>query len=230
MELKNLSNNKQKSDYRVLKTVLVICLIIIISTVVMLKRTANLVNERSVSKFITVEERLEPFGKVNLSQSTPEIVPSFVIKNEPAKEADSEPMPTEPLVVKLLSGSEHTVKMVNVGSSGTMVFDPPVIKVSLGDTIHFKAADFAHNSVSVPNMIPNGANSWSGLLNEDISVTLDTEGVYVYQCDPHLMMAMVGIIQVGNAVNLEEIKEISTTFKKNFIMNSERFDSYLARL
>ena len=43
-------------------------------------------------------------------------------------------------------------------------------------------------------------------------------------------MAMVGIIQVGNAVNLEEIKEISTTFKKNFIMNSERFDSYLARL
>ena len=66
MELKNLSNNKQKSDYTVHKIVLVICLTITLSTVVMLKITAALVKERSVSKFITIESRLEPFGKVNM--------------------------------------------------------------------------------------------------------------------------------------------------------------------
>ena len=66
MELKNLSNNKQKSNYTVHKIVLVICLTITLSTVVMLKITAALVKERSVSKFITIESRLEPFGKVNM--------------------------------------------------------------------------------------------------------------------------------------------------------------------
>ena len=30
-----------------------------------------------------------------------------------------------------------------------------------------------------------------GGMNQDISVTLNKEGVYVYQCDPHAMMAMV---------------------------------------
>jgi pseudoazurin len=111
-----------------------------------------------------------------------------------------------------------------------MVFDPAVIKVSVGDTIHFKATDFAHNSVSVPNMIPNGATSWTGLLNEDISIQLDNEGIYVFQCDPHLMMAMIGVIQVGDAVNYEEIKQTSINFQKNFMMNADRLDDYLGRL
>ena len=56
-------------------------------------------------------------------------------------------------------------------------------------------------------MIPEGASGWNGAINMDISVTLDTEGVYVYQCDPHIMMAMIGVIQVGEPVNINEIKE-----------------------
>ena len=53
---------------------------------------------------------------------------------------------------------------------------------------------------------PDGANSWAGAISQDISVVMDTEGVYVYQCDPHVMMAMVGVIQVGEATNLDDIK------------------------
>ena len=64
----------------------------------------------------------------------------------------------------------------------------------------------------------------------DISVTLDTEGVYVYQCDPHVMMAMIGVIQVGEAVNLNEVKEASQKIKSNFVMNAERIDTYLSQL
>ena len=33
-----------------------------------------------------------------------------------------------------------------MGTDGAMVFEPAVIKVSVGDTIHFKATDAAHNS------------------------------------------------------------------------------------
>ena len=132
--------------------------------------------------------------------------------------------------VELSEGSEHTVKMLNSGEGGQMIFEPAVLKVSVGDTIHFKASDMSHNSASVDGMLPDGAESWSGQMNMDISVTLDTEGVYVYQCDPHVMMAMIGIIQVGEAVNMNEIKTASNSLKSSFVMNAERIDTYLSQL
>ncbi len=132
--------------------------------------------------------------------------------------------------VELSEGSEHTIKMLNSGEGGQMIFEPAVIKVSLGDTINFKAVDMSHNSASIDGMVPEGAEDWTGQMNMDISVTLDTEGVYVYQCDPHVMMAMIGVIQVGEAVNLDEIKEASTKLKQSFVMNPERIDTYLSQL
>ena len=132
--------------------------------------------------------------------------------------------------VELSEGSEHTVKMLNSGEGGQMIFEPAVLKVSVGDTIHFKASDMSHNSASIDGMLPDGAESWSGQMNMDISVTLDTEGVYVYQCDPHVMMAMIGVIQVGEAVNMSEIKTASNSLKTSFVMNAERIDTYLNQL
>ena len=132
--------------------------------------------------------------------------------------------------VELSEGSEHTVKMLNSGDGGQMIFEPAVLKVSVGDTIHFKAADMSHNSASIDGMLPDGAESWSGQMNTDISVTLNTEGVYVYQCDPHVMMAMIGVIQVGEAVNMNEIKTASNNLKSSFVMNADRIDTYLSQL
>lgn len=132
--------------------------------------------------------------------------------------------------VELSQGSEHIVKMLNTGEGGQMIFEPAVIKVSIGDTIHFKATDMSHNSASVEGMVPSGASSWAGQLNQDISVTLDTEGVYVYQCDPHAMMAMIGVIQVGNAVNMDEVKQASQNYKSTFVMNADRIDNYINQL
>ena len=132
--------------------------------------------------------------------------------------------------VELSEGSEHVVKMLNSGDGGQMIFEPAVIKVSLGHTIHFKATDMSHNSASVQGMVPSGAASWAGPMNQDISVTLDTEGVYVYQCDPHAMMAMIGVIQVGDAVNMDEIKQASQNYRSTFVMNAERIDNYLNQL
>ena len=120
--------------------------------------------------------------------------------------------------------------MLNSGADGAMVFEPAVIKVSVGDTIHFKAVDMSHNSASLEGMMPEGASAWSGQMNKDISVKLDSEGVYVYQCDPHAMMAMVGVIQVGEAINLSAVKEAAASKKSSFIMNSSRLETYLSQL
>ena len=124
--------------------------------------------------------------------------------------------------------AEHTVKMLNNGEGGMMVFEPAVLSVNVGDTVNFVATDMAHNSAST--LIPAGAKPWKGMMSKDISVTLDTEGVYVYECTPHKMMAMIGVIKVGNATNLDEIKQKSASVKSAFVMNNDRLDKYLAEM
>ena len=157
----------------------------------------------------------------NCGQSAPEMATPMTTTTQQIVASDK---------IKLSEGSEHEIKMLNMGTDGAMVFEPAVIKVSVGDTIHFRATDAAHNSVSVEGMIPAGAASWASQLSQDFSITLDTEGIYVYQCDPHLVMAMIGVIQVGDAVNQAEILSASQNYKSKLVMNSERLDKYLSKL
>ena len=126
--------------------------------------------------------------------------------------------------------AEYTVKMLNNGQEGLMVFEPSVLSIQPGDTVLFKATDVSHNSASIQGMIPEGATSWTGAMNQDVKVTFDTEGVYVYQCTPHSMMAMVGVIKVGAPINLEQVKEKAETQKQLFVMNKERLSGYLSEL
>ena len=125
---------------------------------------------------------------------------------------------------------EHVVKMLNSGKDGMMVFEPAVLSVNVGDSVKFEATDMAHNSASVQGMIPAGANPWMGRMSKDISVKFDTEGVYVYECTPHKMMAMVGVIKVGSSNNIDDIKQKSQLYKKAFVMNQDRLDKYLSDL
>ena len=125
----------------------------------------------------------------------------------------------------------HEVRMLNQGEEGYMVFEPAVLEIAVGDTVTFKATDAAHNSASISGMIPEGAKAWSGDLSKDIIVTFDTPGVYGYQCTPHSMMAMVGLIKVGGeATNIEQIKAVAETLKPSFVMNKGRFDAYISKL
>ena len=126
-------------------------------------------------------------------------------------------------------GANFEVKMLNQGQDGVMVFEPPLLKINAGDTVTFKATDAAHNSASIPGMIPNGASSWNGELSRDISVTFDVPGIYGYQCTPHAMMALVGVIQVdNNTENLDAVKIAASTFKTTFVMNQSRLDDLLS--
>ena len=128
-------------------------------------------------------------------------------------------------------GKNYEVQMLNQGSEGYMVFEPAVIKIQKGDLVTFKATDAAHNSASIDGMIPAGAKVWNSKLSQDITVTFNVEGIYGYQCTPHAMMAMIGLIQVGdNKDNLESVKAAAQKFKATFVMNQDRFDNYLSQL
>ena len=130
-----------------------------------------------------------------------------------------------------LHSANHVVKMLNQGSGGVMVFEPAVLKIAVGDSVTFESTDAAHNSASLPGMIPENAVSWNGELSRDITVTLTQPGVYAYQCTPHSMMAMVGVIQVGDdSSNLATVKNKAQNVRSSFVMNQTRLDDYLAQL
>ena len=129
------------------------------------------------------------------------------------------------------SAANHEVRMLNSGAEGFMVFEPAVVKAAVGDTVTVKATDMAHNSASIEGMIPEGANSWNGAMSQDVTVTVNKEGVYVYQCTPHSMMAMVGVIQVGGSLsNMDSIQAKVASVKAGFVTNKERLDTYLGSL
>lgn len=128
----------------------------------------------------------------------------------------------------MVHAAEHQVKMLNNGKEGTMVFEPSFLKIAKGDTVKFVKADPSHNSASV--IVPAGAKPWKGKMDEEITIKLDQEGVYVYVCEPHKMMAMAGVIQVGKATNLEEARKESEAISKTFVMNKDRLSKALEQV
>ena len=134
----------------------------------------------------------------------------------------------------ILSGSvlaeSHEVQMLNTGADGVMVFEPAVLSINPGDSVTFKATNPGHNSESMEGMMPEGAEGWQGGMGQEVTVTFDQDGVYVYQCTPHLMMAMVGVIKVGSGSNLEAIKTAAIDKKAAFMVAQDRLDGYLNQL
>lgn len=120
------------------------------------------------------------------------------------------------------------VKMLNNSKSGIMVFEPGYVKADPGDTIKFIPTDLSHSSSSA--LIPTGASPWVGKLNKPVSVTLKKDGVYIFKCDPHVPMAMVGVVQVGKPVNLDAAKAEAKTMAAKFAMNKDRLEKYLAQV
>ena len=178
-----------------------------------------------------IEERTKPMGSICLKGDgcgIPSAGPGY--KVNPLAAMTGAAVEVSSNKIALSEGPEHEVKMLNSGADGIMVFEPAVIKISKGDTVNFVATDMSHNSASLDGMIPAGADSWNGALSQDISITFTEEGVYVYQCTPHAMMAMVGVIQVGEAVNLDAVKAEASQKKSIFVSNTDRLDEYLSQL
>ena len=135
------------------------------------------------------------------------------------------------LLASFISAENFDIKMVNADASGqVMIFDPPFIKANIGDTVTFLPTDMLHNSQSVPGLIPSSASSWNGAMNEKITIELNTEGVYVYQCTPHIALGMIGVIQVGEASNLDNIKNSSSALESMIVMNKERVQEYISQV
>lgn len=124
---------------------------------------------------------------------------------------------------------EVRIKMLDTSNSGPLAFEPGFVKVKTGDTIVFEPTQKGgHSAVSL--LVPPGAQAWSGAADKETRVRLDTEGVYLYACAAHKMMGMVGVILVGEPINLEEAKKTAKETSSKFVLNKDRFEKELAQI
>jgi pseudoazurin len=98
--------------------------------------------------------------------------------------------------------------MLNKGTDGMMVFEPSIVKIAPGDTVHFVATDKGHNVMSIEGMAPGEAAPFKGTMGQDLTVTFDKAGIYGIECKPHYGMGMVGMVVVGEPQNVAEAKAV----------------------
>ncbi|MGE5624509.1 MAG: pseudoazurin [Bacillota bacterium] len=129
----------------------------------------------------------------------------------------------------LLAGTafaaDHVVQELNNGPDGAFIFSPSYILIQPGDTVTFTPTDQGHNSESV--FLPEGATAWKAEISQPLTVTFTKPGVYIYQCTPHSMFGMVGVIVVGSAVNADAAKKAAADLEKKQIMNQGRITAIM---
>ncbi len=110
-------------------------------------------------------------------------------------------------------GEDFKVQELNHGPNGFFVFDPELVRIKPGDSVHFVAVDKGHEVHSVLGMIPAEAQPFKADLGQDFDVTFIEPGIYVFACRPHTAMGMVGVIVVGAPANIDEINPSSLPAK-----------------
>lgn len=122
----------------------------------------------------------------------------------------------------LANAADIEIKMLdNSPKEGILTFEPSFVKANVNDTIVFIPANPGHNSRSL--LVPSDAQTWKSAFGKEFRMKLEKEGVYLYVCDAHKNMGMVGVVQVGAAVNLEEARKKASEESAAMAMNKTRF-------
>lgn len=121
--------------------------------------------------------------------------------------------------------ADIVIRMLDTSKDGPLAFEPSFVKANVGDTLVFTPSSKGHSTESL--LVPDGSKSWKSGYGKETRVTVAKEGVYLYGCKAHRRMGMVGVVQVGRPVNLEEAKKAAATASSQFVMNKERFTSAL---
>lgn len=127
------------------------------------------------------------------------------------------------------NAADIQIKMIDSSpTEGKLAFEPSFVKANVNDTIVFSPVNAGHNSSSL--LVPSGAQPWKSPFDKEFRVKLEKEGVYLYACDAHKDMGMVGVVQIGKAVNLEEATKKASEDSSAMAMNKNRFAKALEQV
>ena len=150
-----------------------------------------------------IVQRIEPVGKLNYAG----------INNSSSDSQEEKIAEVRESICTNATGDfkTYTVKMLNEGPSGAMVFEPDFIKINTCDSINFEMTDAGHNAVTIA--APKDSLPFDTQYKPSTTVQFDTKGLYLYQCSPHAMMAMAGLVQVSDSSNKSEIETAIQKFE-----------------
>ena len=104
-----------------------------------------------------------------------------------------------------------------------MFFEPAFLRVEPGDRVTFVVHHFDHKPRSI--FVPDGAEHWEADQGQSITVTLEQEGVYLFDCFYHNVQGMAGVLVVGEPVNLDAARRFFARYRdQTFAMNKDRLD------
>ena len=114
------------------------------------------------------------------------------------------------LMAPVAYAAEYEVHMLAKDANGRFAqYEPAFLKVQPGDTVTFISSDALDNTESIPELIPQSAENWTGDLGKNVSVSFETEGLYVYKCVHHVGRGMIGVVQVGDGVQVLDAAAVS---------------------
>jgi pseudoazurin len=123
---------------------------------------------------------------------------------------------------------DYAVQELNNGPGGTFIFSPSFVQIQPGDTVTFTPTDQGHNSESV--FAPAGATPWKTDVSQTATITFSKPGVYIYQCTPHNLFGMIGVIVVGSPVNLADAQKAAEAIEKKQLMNQGRISGLMKQV
>ncbi len=97
-------------------------------------------------------------------------------------------------------------------------FSKEVVYIDVGDTVQWLPKNEGHNVefLGGPNMSSLPESSEVDAFH---SITFNASGVYLYHCEPHGNMGMLGLVIVGNDLhNLKEIEKIKLSSTAEAVM------------
>ena len=135
---------------------------------------------------------------------------------------------TAALFAGVAAAEDHVVQELNNGPEGAFVFSPSFLQIKAGDTVTFTPTDQGHNAESA--FMPAGAAAWKSEISQPLTVTFTKPGVYIYQCTPHKLFGMVGVIVVDSAVNAADAHKAAADIEKKQIMNQGRLTTIMKKV
>ncbi|MFT5425854.1 MAG: pseudoazurin [Gammaproteobacteria bacterium] len=123
--------------------------------------------------------------------------------------------------MSVLLVSFNAIAEEHVIAAGATNFNPIHLFVKPGDTVKWTNMTI-HDTQSMDGLIPEGAEPWQSKIGQELAITVEKEGVYIYKCNPHFPNGMVGAIIVGEASNMNQIEANAKGREKGIIFKLKK--------
>jgi len=148
-----------------------------------------------------IETNRSDKAAVSAPSESPEVAPpvSAIVTAEPTAGPPDGSQTAEPAVSEDEAAVAPAGPVQHVVKGVVTQWAPMVLFVQPGDQIVFRQMT-GHDAETIEGMIPEGAETWQSKLGQEgFAVTLEVPGVYIYKCNPHVSLGMIGAIVVGDS-------------------------------